>query len=150
MEGHTPGHYVSPRLPPPPPPPLPDLRYQLPRRVRSLSQIRQSATIILTCSARPAWAEHRSRRGDRAGSGRWRRRGRGLLRAISSVVSCACLRGDVVVVMEDVFRVVAPLQLDETVVVRPVGGADGLVLVVAEVVEPAPLGQVRREGCVCL
>jgi hypothetical protein len=43
----------------------------------------------------------------------------------------ARLRNDVVVVAEDVLRVVAPLQLHEPVVVRPVGGADCIVLVVA-------------------
>ena len=55
----------------------------------------------------------------------------------------ARLRDDVVVVMEDVVGVVLPLDLDETIVVRPVRGSHGIVaLVVAEVVEPAPPGEV--------
>ena len=39
------GHYVSPRLSPPAAPLCTDLRHQPPRRVRSLSQIRQRATL---------------------------------------------------------------------------------------------------------
>src|SRR5688572_8679009 len=54
------------------------------------------------------------------------------------------LRRDVVVEVEDVVRVVPPLDLFEPVVIRAVGGADGvLCLVVAEVIEPAARPEVR-------
>ena len=58
---------------------------------------------------------------------------------------------DVVVVVEDVLGVVAPLELEQPRVVRAVGGPDRVaVLVVAEVVEPAALVEVRGEGAVRL
>src|SRR4051794_33855409 len=56
------------------------------------------------------------------------------------------LRRDVVVEMEDVLGVVAPLDLAQTLVVRAVGRSDGVLsLVVAEVVEPATGGEMRPQ-----
>ena len=58
---------------------------------------------------------------------------------------------DVVVVVEDVLRVDAALDLEQPLVVRPVGGAHRVVaLVVAEVVDPARLAEVRAERAVRL
>jgi hypothetical protein len=49
-----------------------------------------------------------------------------------------------VVEPEEVAGVVAPLELDEPVVVRAVGGANSLLgLIVTELVEPAADGEVR-------
>ena len=46
--------------------------------------------------------------------------------------------------VEDVVGVVPPLDLDEPVVVRAVGRSDGVLgLIVAEVVEPAAVAEVR-------
>src|SRR5215217_815155 len=78
----------------------------------------------------------------------WGQRPRRARRAAGSPSpSALALSGrDVVVEPEDVFRVVAPLDFAEPVVVRPVCRADGILgLIVAEVVEPAAGAGVRSQ-----